>query len=146
MNKKQIIVIDDEPLISTLMKELIEDDQEFEIAKITTEKEEFLKACTEHKYDVALIDISVGWREGGLEILQILQEKGIDTPCIVLSAHEEIDYASRCLKLGALGYLNKNYICTDLIAALKAVSSRELFVSGNNSRYILEKFKQESVR
>lgn len=139
--KKRIIIVDDEPLISTLMKELIEDNEEFEISKITTEKDGFLQAISEEPYDIALIDISVGWREGGLEILQILHDRKIDVPCVMLSAHEEIDFAPKCLKLGAKGYFNKNYICTDLIKALQEVSAGNLYVSGNNARFILDKFK-----
>jgi DNA-binding NarL/FixJ family response regulator len=142
MTKKRIIIIDDEPLISTLMKELIDDEPEFEISKITTQKDEFLSALEEASFDIGLIDISVGWREGGLEILKILQEKKKNLPCIVLSAHEEIDYAPKCLQLGAKGYFNKNYICTDLVRALREVSNGNLFVSGNNAKFILDKFLQ----
>jgi DNA-binding NarL/FixJ family response regulator len=142
MSKKRIIIIDDEPLISTLMKELIDDNEEFEISKITTQKDEFLEAVSQDSYDIALIDISVGWREGGLELLKILKENKKEMPCIVLSAHEEIDYAPRCLQLGARGYFNKNYICTDLTRALTEVSNGHLFVSGNNAKFILDKFLQ----
>ena len=141
MFKKRVIVVDDEPMISILTKEFIEEDEEWEISSITTEKAEFLDLILNNPYDVALIDISIGGCEGGLEILRTLKNKKIDVPCIILSAHDEIDYAPKCLQAGAKGYVNKNYICTDLLRALNEVNSGQLFVSGSNGKYILNRYK-----
>ena len=73
--KKKIIIIDDEPLIATLLKELIDDEQGLEVAKVATRKEDFLNFIQRDSFDVALVDISVGEREGGLELLKILKEQ-----------------------------------------------------------------------
>jgi DNA-binding NarL/FixJ family response regulator len=141
MTKKRVIVIDDEPLISTLMKELVDEEPDLEISKITVKKEEFLEAVTQHSFDIALIDISVGGREGGIEILKFLKEKSIDLPAIVLSAHEELLYALPCLKSGARGYISKDCICDQLILGLKAVLAGNLFISGDKAKSILEQYK-----
>ncbi len=140
--KRRIIVIDDEPLISTLMKEVIEEDQELEISDIVTKKEEFLRLAQQKRFDLALIDISVGGREAGMDLIKTLQEKGIKIPAIMLSAHDEIDYALKCLLIGARGYVNKNYICSDLIKGLKTVLGGDLFVSGDRGSYILNEFSR----
>lgn len=144
MNKKRIIVVDDEPLISALLKELMEDDPDVEISRMVSRKEEFLTSVLSSDFDAALIDISVEGREGGLELLKILQNRGIPLPSVVLSAHEEIDYAPRCLQLGAKGYLNKKYICSDLKRALMEVMGGRFFVSGSEGKYILKKYKPAS--
>jgi two-component system, NarL family, invasion response regulator UvrY len=140
--KKKIIVIDDEPLIATLLKELIDEEEDLEVAQVATKKEEFLNFVLQNRYDIALIDISVGEREGGLDILQILKAKGIELPAITLSAHDELDYAAKCLKAGAKGYVNKNSICADLVRGVKEVLSGQLFVSGDKGEYILRQYKK----
>jgi two-component system, NarL family, invasion response regulator UvrY len=140
--KKKIIVIDDEPLIATLLKELIEEEPDMEVSQVATRKEEFLDLVTQGSFDIALIDISVGEREGGLDLLQILKKKGIHLPAITLSAHDETDYGIRCLKAGARGYVNKNSICADLVRGVREVLSGNLFVSGDKGEYILRQFKK----
>ncbi len=147
MTKKRIIVIDDQPLISNLIKELVSDEQELEVVQITSKKEEFLDAAVHgHSFDVALIDISVGDREGGIEILKTLQARNILLPAIMLSAHDEVLYALKCLKAGARGYVNKECICDDLVRAVKEVLNSQLFVSGEKGKHILDEFKKSNER
>jgi two-component system, NarL family, invasion response regulator UvrY len=140
--KKKIIVIDDEPLIATLLKELIDEEPDLEVAQVATKKEEFLNHVTQTPFDIALVDISVGEREGGLELLKILKAKGIQLPAITLSAHDEMDYAVKCLNAGAKGYVNKNSICADLIRGVKEVLAGRMFISGEKGEYILRQFKK----
>ncbi len=142
MVKKRIIVIDDEPLISTLMKELVDEDPELEVSKITTAKDEFLAAVAQASFDIALVDISVGGREGGIEILKSLKTKELKLPVIMLSAHDELLYALPCLKAGARGYISKDCICAQLVSGLKEVLAGNLFVSGDKGKNILEQYKR----
>lgn len=145
MEKKKIIIIDDEPLIPALMKEIIEEDQHLEIARITTEKDEFLDLVAKDSFDAGLVDISVGGREGGLELLTTMREKAFDLPLAVLSAHDELHYALRCLQAGAKGYINKKYICTDVVRCLQQVLAGHLFVSGDKGENIIREYKKSYV-
>jgi len=141
--KKKIIIIDDEPLISILMKDIIEEGEDLEIAAMTTSRNEFLNLVSQNSYDIALVDISVGGnREGGLELLQAMKDRSIHLPAVMLSAHDELHYALKCLQAGAKGYLNKKYICTHVTPALKEVLDGHLFVSGDKGEYILKQFRQ----
>jgi two-component system invasion response regulator UvrY len=145
MMKKRIIIIDDEPLISILIKELIEEDPELEISQIETDKSKFLEAVRRNHFDAAVIDISVGEREGGIELLQILRNENIFLPAIILSAHDEHSYALKCLQAGARGYVSKQYICTDLIRGFKEIFSGKPFVSGDRGARILKQYKELSA-
>lgn len=141
MVKKQIIIIDDELLMSTLIQELIDGDSDFEISKITTKKKEFLDAVTQGRsFDVALIDISVDGREGGIELLKFLKSNEIPLPVVIFSAHDEMLYAPCCLELGARGYITKDHICSDLTIGLKEVLDGNLFVSGEKGKNIVKTF------
>ena len=64
------------------MKEIIEEDQELEMSQVVTGKKEFLDLLSHGSFDAVLIDISVGEREGGVELLHdILKRKGISLLC-----------------------------------------------------------------
>jgi two-component system invasion response regulator UvrY len=140
--KKRIIILDDEPLIPILIKEMVEEEQGLEIAQIATDKTEFLESVKQNSFDAALIDISVGGREGGMELLQILKNRNTTFPAIILSAHDERNYALKCLQAGAMGYISKNCICTDLIRGLKEIFAGNTFVSGEKGEYILKQYKE----
>jgi DNA-binding NarL/FixJ family response regulator len=125
-----------------LIKELVDEDPQLEIARITTQKKEFMDAINQGPFDIALIDISVEGREGGLELLKQLKEKGIDLPVMVLSAHEELLYADKCLNAGAKGYMSKDCICAQLITGLKEILAGDFFISGDKAESILKKYKE----
>jgi DNA-binding NarL/FixJ family response regulator len=142
MGKKKIIVVDDEPLIPILMKEIIEEDKELEIARIVANKHEFLSLVAQDSFAAGIIDISIDGREGGIELMDTIKLKGIDLPLIILSAHDEALYAYKCLQAGASGYINKRYICSDVIRCLKEVFEGRLFVSGEKGESIIKKYKE----
>ena len=71
----------------------------------------------------------------------MMKDSVVDIPMIMLSAHDELYYALRCLQAGAKGYINKKYICTDIVACLKTVLSGHLFVSGDRGESILKQYR-----
>lgn len=143
MINKKIIIVDDEFLIPSLIKELLEGEcPQLEIDEMVTDKDKFLELVSKKSFDVALIDISIGGREGGIELLRALKELGLKLPVMMLSAHDEITYAAKCISLGARGYVNKTYISDDLIRGIKKVLNGELFVSGADGELILKKYRE----
>jgi DNA-binding NarL/FixJ family response regulator len=145
MTKKKIIVVDDEPLIPVLMKEIIEEDPELEVSQIANRKDDFLQYVERDDFDAAVIDISLGGPEGGMELLQAMKHKAKDMPLIILSAHDEFLYGLKSLQAGARGYINKKYICTHIVACLKEVLGGNYFVSGDKGEQILSHFKKLNV-
>jgi len=143
--KKRIIILDDEPLMAMLMKEIINEDPQLEMVQMATEKKDFIESVSQNPYDVAIIDISVGGREGGIELLHIMKTISINLPLIILSAHDELHYALKCLQAGARGYINKKYICTDVIRCLNQVLGGYLFVSGDKGEHILKEYRKLNV-
>ena len=141
MPKSKIIIVDDQPMISVLMKEIIEESSSFEVVNTATTREEFLDLVSQHSYDIALVDISLGKRDGGLDILKTLKERNIPLTIVMISAHDEAYYGLKCLQLGAKGYINKEAICNDLIRGLEAIVAGNLFVSGDNGKIILEEYQ-----
>jgi DNA-binding NarL/FixJ family response regulator len=51
----------------------------------------------------------------------------------MLSTYPEKQYAVRCIKLGASGYLNKSANPDDMIAAVRKVASGGMYVSSTTA-------------
>lgn len=100
----KILIVDDERAIRRTLKEILEyekyDIDEAEDGEIGLEKIE------KNNYDVVILDIKMP-KKDGLEVLTEMQQKGIDTPVIVLSGHGNIETAVEAVKKGAFDYIPK---------------------------------------
>jgi DNA-binding NarL/FixJ family response regulator len=78
--------------------------------------------------DLVLLDIAMPGSDG-LEVLQILRHEYPALPILMLSTYPEKQYAVRCIKLGAGGYLNKSADPDDMVAAVRKVASGGMYVT-----------------
>ena len=100
----KILIVDDEKAIRRTLKEILEyekyDIDEAEDGEIGLEKIE------KNNYDVVILDIKMP-KKDGLEVLTEMQQKGIETPVIVLSGHGNLETAVEAVKKGAFDYIPK---------------------------------------
>jgi two-component system invasion response regulator UvrY len=75
-----------------------------------------------------LLDIALPGRDG-MDVLQALKKAWPQLPVLMLSTYPEKQYAVRCIKLGAAGYLNKSANPDDMIAAVRKVAGGGMYVS-----------------
>ncbi|CAN7276941.1 response regulator transcription factor [Variovorax sp. LjRoot290] len=78
--------------------------------------------------DVVLLDIALPARDG-LDVLQALRKQWPALPVLMLSTYPEKQYAVRCIKLGAAGYLNKSADPDDMVGAVRKVAAGGRYVS-----------------
>ena len=81
-----------------------------------------------HGLQAVLMDIALPGRDG-MDVLQALRKSWPQLPVLMLSTYPEKQYAVRCIKLGASGYLNKSANPDDMIAAVRKVASGGMYVS-----------------
>ena len=75
-----------------------------------------------------LLDIALPGRDG-MDVLQAIKKTWPQLPVLMLSTYPEKQYAVRCIKLGAAGYLNKSAHPDDMIAAVRKVATGGVHVS-----------------
>ncbi len=78
--------------------------------------------------DVVLLDIALPDRDG-LDVLQALRRDWPGLPVLVLSTYPEAQYAVRCIRLGAAGYLNKSADPDAMVAAVRKAAGGGRYVS-----------------
>jgi DNA-binding NarL/FixJ family response regulator len=78
--------------------------------------------------DVVLLDIALPGMDG-LDVLQALRKRHPTLPVLMLSTYPERQYAVRCIKLGAGGYLNKSADPDDMLAAVRKVAAGGVYVT-----------------
>ena len=78
--------------------------------------------------DIVLLDIALPGRDG-LDVLQALRRDWPRLPVLMLSTYPESQYAVRCIKLGASGYLNKSADADDIVAAVRKAAAGGVYVT-----------------
>lgn len=100
----KILIVDDEKAIRRTLKEILEYEK-YEIEE-AEDGEIGLEKIEKNNYDVIILDVKMP-KKDGIEVLTEMQQKGIDTPVIVLSGHGNIETAVEAVKKGAFDYIPK---------------------------------------
>jgi two-component system, NarL family, invasion response regulator UvrY len=135
MNSKiHLLLGDDHRIVREGIKQVLADAPEMEVmAEATTgqqvlEQVEAILSAPGGMLDVVLLDIAMPERDG-LDVLQALRKAWPGLPVLMLSTYPESQYAVRCIKLGAAGYLNKSADADDMIAAVRKAASGGMVVT-----------------
>lgn len=117
----RILYIEDEKFLAEAVIHLMK--KEKIMVDWTPDGEEGLELALKPNYDAIVLDIMLP-RLSGLEILQIVRERGVKTPIIMLSALNEVEDKIKGLELGADDYLAKPFKTAELIARINALTRR----------------------
>lgn len=134
---KQILIIDDHRVVTEGLVLLLKKEEELEVCGCAASCQEALDAIHKNEPDIALVDLSLGDRDG-LELIQELSKSHPKIRCIVLSTKDENVYAGRCIRAGAKGYLMKDQPFKVIIDAIKDVLKGKLFFSENVMQQLLQ--------
>jgi len=124
----RIIVADDHLVVREGVKRLLSKHVDMQVVGEATCGEEVLDVMRRTPADVVLLDIAMP----GLGFLQVLRQARKlhrDIPILVLSASPEDQYALRCLRAGASGYVCKSSLVGELAEAVRRLASGGRYVS-----------------
>ena len=132
MTSVKILIGDDHRIVREGLKQVLADAPEIEVvAEAETGPQVLLQVASlggDAGLDAVLLDIALPDRDG-MDVLQALKKSWPQLPVLMLSTYPEKQYAVRCIKLGAAGYLNKSAHPDQMIAAVRKVASGGLYVS-----------------
>ncbi|MBN1775330.1 MAG: response regulator transcription factor [Oscillospiraceae bacterium] len=115
----KIIIIDDDPLVSSALKTILESDPEITVDAVGRDGCEALALYRTHKPDILLLDIRMK-NVSGLTAGEAVLGEFPDARVLFLTTFSDDEYIIHALRIGARGYLLKQDF--DSIApALKAV-------------------------
>lgn len=77
---------------------------------------------------LVMLDIAMPGLDG-MDVLQTLKREYPSLPVLMLSTYPERQYAVRCIKLGACGYLNKSADPDDMLMAVRKAAGGGVFLS-----------------
>ena len=103
----RVVIVEDEIRIREgIIKLLSKTNDEFCLVGEAENGKDGLQLLCELKPDIVITDIKMPLMDG-LQMLDKMQQAGLNTKAIVLSAYSEFEYARKAMKLGVTEYLLK---------------------------------------
>jgi DNA-binding response OmpR family regulator len=117
----RVLVVEDERKLAQVLRSALESEH-FHVVVSASGDDGFLRINAE-AFDLVVLDLMLPGRSG-LDILQSLRQRYIETPVLILTARDGIDDRVLGLDLGADDYLVKPFALSELLARVRALLRR----------------------
>ena len=125
--KIKVFIADDHGILRGGLRALIGTQADMEVVGEAADGVAAASGIKETEPDVALMDISMPGG-GGLAAIAAVKRVRPKTRILVLTVHDEPGYVRAAADAGAIGYVVKNAVDTELLAAIRAVAQGRTFM------------------
>lgn len=124
----RIVIADDHAIVREGLKRIVADAGDLEVIDEAGDGTGVMKIVREQELEVLVLDLSMPGRSG-MELIKLVRSEQPKIRILVLSMHQELQYAVRAIKSGASGYLTKESAPGQLVQAIRKVASGGAYIS-----------------
>jgi DNA-binding NarL/FixJ family response regulator len=124
----RVLVADDHTIVREGLKQLLGAADGLHVVGEARDGFEVLKQVRETEFDVLLLDMSMPGKSG-IELIKQVRSEKPRLRILVLTMHEEQQYAIRAIRAGASGYLTKESASGLLVEAIRKVASGGAYIT-----------------
>ena len=132
-----MILCDDHAVVRRGIRDTISEAVDIQVVGEAGSYPELREQMRKVECDVLVLDLNMPGR-GGLEVLAALRDEGSLVKTLVVSMYPEGQYAIRCLRAGARGYVNKAGEPAELVAAIRAVQQGRKYVTPEVAQMLVD--------
>lgn len=140
----RVLCIDDHPLIRDGIGHSLAGTPDLVLVGSAASGLEGLDAYRKNRPDVTLVDLRLPDIDG-VEVIQRIREQNSHARCIILTTFAGDVQASRALKAGAVGYLLKSTLDSELIDAIRRVHAGHRSIPKEIAAKLAEHFHQDDL-
>lgn len=141
INKIRILLADDHTVVRQGFKMILSAQPDMEVVGEASNGVEAVQQAQKWKPDVAVIDVTMP-ELNGIEATRRIGEISPRTRVLALSMHKDAVYVREILRAGARGYLLKDSIDSDMLAAVRAVAAGQGYLSPAVSDAVLSDYRR----
>lgn len=140
MNEVNILIIDDEETMCSLLRDTLS--EEGYKVSATQNAKEALEAAKDNSFDLVITDLKMPEIDG-LQIVKQIKEFDEDNVVIVITAYPSFETVQEALRLGAYDYITKPFDLGDIsFTVKKAMEFRELKLA---NKRLMEELEYDNV-
>lgn len=133
----KVMLCDDHAVVRRGIRDTLCDAVDITVTAEVGGYSELREALRHHECEVLLLDLNMPGR-GGLEVLASLKETASEIRVLVVSMYPEDQYAIRCLRAGAYGYVNKAGDPEELVTAVRTVAQGRKYLTPEVAQMLAE--------
>ena len=127
-DRARVLIADDHQCFLDRVLKVLEG--EFTVVGAVTSGAQLVFAAGALEPDAVVIDVSMPDMTG-LEALDAIRARGLHTPAVFLTAWQEAEIVEAAWHAGALGFVVKTAVASDLVPALRAALQGQRFLSSS---------------
>lgn len=124
----RVLIIDDHDIVREGLKQIVHETGDIVVGGEARTGAEAMQRVREERWDVVILDLNLPDRPG-LDVLTQIRAMAPHLPVLILSMHQQVSYAARALKAGALGYVSKDSAREHLVQAIRKLARGERFLT-----------------
>ena len=124
----RVVIADDHTILREGLRQLLGSADDIDVVGEAADGHEVMTRVRNDEFDVLLLDMSMPGRSG-IELIKLVKSERPKLRVLVLSMHEEHQYAVRAIKAGASGYVTKDGAATQLVTAIRKVGAGGAFIT-----------------
>lgn len=133
----RVILCDDHAVVRKGIRDTLSEAVDIQVTAEAGSYTEVREALRHAACDVMVLDLNLPGR-GGLEVLASLRESAPSIKVLIVSMFPEDQYAIRCLRAGAQGYLCKTGDPSELITAVRTLAQGRKYVTPEVAQMLVE--------
>jgi DNA-binding NarL/FixJ family response regulator len=141
MKKITIMLVDDHDVVRTGLKALLKEEADFNVIAEASNGAEAIDTLARVHPDVIVMDLSMPIMNG-LEATRMISEQYPDCLVLALTVHEDKQYFFEMLAAGAKGYITKQAAGEELISAIRAVASGNIYLQPALAQWLLKDYQR----
>ncbi|MEK7436533.1 MAG: response regulator transcription factor [Pseudomonadota bacterium] len=124
----RILIADDHAIVRDGLRRILQSAPGIEVAGEAVDGNEVMARVREGGFDLLLLDMSMPGKSG-IELIKWTLATRPELAVLVLSMHQEEQYAVRAIRAGASGYVTKESASALLVAAIRKVAEGGMYIS-----------------
>jgi DNA-binding NarL/FixJ family response regulator len=124
----RIAVADDHAVVRKGLRQIISEEQGFSLAGEAASADELITLLRSRPFDLVVLDLSLGNRSG-IDTLKQIKSEFPRLRVLILSMHAEDVFATRALRAGAAGYMQKGSSPEELLKAIRRIADGGTYLS-----------------
>jgi len=140
-NKVRVLLADDHTILRAGLKMMLNAQPDIEVIGEASDGRQAVLEAQRLQPDVIIMDITMP-EVNGIEATRQVKKLQPDVRVLVLTMHENEEYLFQMLRAGAAGYMLKEAADTELISAIRVVSSGRFYLSPSAQSMMVSDYLQ----
>jgi DNA-binding NarL/FixJ family response regulator len=135
----RVVLADDQPLVRAGLNALLTDTAGVDVVGEATTGAEAVRLTRDLRPDVVVMDIRMPGMDG-LDATRMITAGGSPAAVLILTTFDSDDNVYEALRAGASGFLVKDMVLDDIVAAIRVVAAGDALIAPSVTRRLIAEF------